>query len=206
MVSSQSIYEKDPKAYYGEARTPTQNQQGYSITPRIYSAEANSRYENKAIYQKDQAAYYGNGEQYKVITNAPIDKIAIPIEMKDMTYTFPDPKNIRVLEQTLNKINGKEDINSVSMTGKYMKDPVAYYDPTLVDKAEKTANIVETIINMKKDLTYEGPVFTEENYSLKTKIQNIKNANKEDVNELIANSYYYDVNRNRKFFQIFIFF
>jgi hypothetical protein len=34
---------------------------------------------------------------------------------------------------------------------------------------------------------------------LKTKVQNIMNANKEDVNELIAHNYFYDVNRNRNF-------
>lgn len=202
MVSSQSIYEKDQRAYYGEAPKATVNaQNGYSITPKIYSnsADANSRYENTNIYKNDQAPYYGTGEQYKLITNAQTDKVRVPIEMKDMTYTFPDPKNIRLLEQTLTKINGKEDINSVSATGKYVKDSAAYYDPTLYDKAEKTATIVETISNMKKDLTYDGPVFTEQNYPLKTKIQNIKNANKEDVNDLIAQNYYYDVDRNRNF-------
>lgn len=199
MLSSQSIYEKDTKAYYGEAPKPAANSQGYTVTPRVYSPEGNSRYENKNIYKLDQGPYYGTGEDYKVITNSPKSKLRVPIEMKDMTYTFPDPKNIRALEQTLNKINEREDINRVSLTGKYMKDPVAYYDPTLNEKATKSAEIVETISNMKKDLTYDGPVFTEENFLVKTKIQNIKNANKEDVNSLIANNYYYEVNRNSNY-------
>lgn len=202
MLSSQSIYEKDPKAYYGEAREAPSNPQGFSVSPKIYSPEALSRYENKNIYKNDQVPYYGSGEEFKMISNKPRNKLTVPIEMKDITYTFPDPKNIKALEQTLNEINGKENINSVSITGKYMKDPVAYYDPTLLDKAEKTATIVETISNMKKDLTFDGPIFTEENYPMITKVQNIKNSNKEDVNQLIANNYYYDVNRNRNFFSL----
>jgi len=202
ILSSSSINEKDPKPYYGGSpkvgEYQHQGSNSYNVIPKILSPEASSRYLNKNIYKNDKAPYYGVAEQFKVIMNHPKDKLAVPIEMKDMTYTFPDPANIRILEQTLSKINGKEDINIVAATGKYMKDPTAYYDPTLYDKAEKSAVIVETINNMKKDLTYDGPVFTEENYPLRSKIQNVNNANKEDVNELIANNYYYDVNRNRK--------
>lgn len=192
-----TIYDKDPQAYYGIVSQPNKaTEQAYTVTPK--SADANSRYQNKVIYQKDQKPYYGNDRDFKVLSNAPTDKVAVPIEMKDITYTFPDVKNIRTLEQKLNQINAKESINSVSLSGKYMKDSTAYYDPTLNDKAAKTATIVETINNMKKDLTYDGPVFTEENFPVKTKIQNIANASKEATNNLISDSYFYDVNRNRK--------
>lgn len=192
-----TVYDKDKKAYYGDISQPQNTaSQGYTVTPK--SADANSRYLNKVIYQKDQKPYYGNDREFKVLSNAPTDKVAVPIEMKDMTYTFPDQKNIKTLEQKLTEINSKESLNSISLTGKYMKDPNAYYDPTLPEKAAKTATIVETINTMKKDLTYDGPVFTEENFPVKTKIQNIANASKEATNNLIADSYHYDVNRNRK--------
>ena len=75
-----------------------------------------------------------------------------------------------------------------------MKDPTAYYDPTTYDKAVKSATIVETIENMKKEMktmNTGGPVFTEENFPVKTKIQNIKNASREDTNNMIADSYYF---------------
>ncbi len=191
-----TIYDKDSKAYYGDVtQTKSAPQTGYTVTPK--SADAYSRYQNKVIYQKDQKPYYGNDRDFKVISNAPTDKLSIPIELKDVTNTFPNEKNIRALEQKLSQINTKESLNSISLSGKYMKDPTAYYDPTLVDKAAKTATIVETLQEMKKGLTYEGPVFTEENFPVKTKVQNIANASKETSNNLIADSYYYDVNRNR---------
>jgi hypothetical protein len=190
-----SIYNKDPKAYYGHISQPKLDQ-AYNLIPK--SSDANSRYQNKVIYQKDQKPYYGNDRDFKLISNAPTDKISVPIEIKDIIYTFPNEKNISTLEQKLIKINAKESLNSISMSGKYMKDPNAYYDPTLNDKAAETANIVETINNMKKELTYDGPIFTEENFPVKTKVQNIANASKEATNKFIADSYHYDVNKNRK--------
>lgn len=202
MVSSQQIYSKDQKAYYGDvSQNLNKDLTNYNVIPKTFS-DANSRYQNKNIYKKDQQPYYGTGEQFKVISNAPTDKVAVPIEMKELTYTFPDEKNIKTLENTLNNINGKESLNSISLSGKYMKDPNAYYDPTLYDKKMKSSIIIETINNMKEDLKNDikstGQVFTEENFPIKTKIQNLANANKEDTNNMIAESYYYDVNKNSK--------
>jgi len=190
-----SIYNKDPKAYYGHISQP-KSDQAYNLIAK--SSDANGRYQNKVIYQKDQKPYYGNDRDFKLISNAPTDKISVPIEIKDIIYTFPNEKNISTLEQKLIKINAKESLNSISMSGKYMKDPNAYYDPTLYNKAAETANIVETINIMKKELTYDGPIFTEENFPVKTKVQNIANASKEATNKFIADSYHYDINRNRK--------
>jgi hypothetical protein len=45
-------------------------------------------------------------------------------------------------------------------------------------------------INENKKLS--GPVFTEENFAVKTKIQNYSNLNREATNDMIAKSYYYD--------------
>ena len=199
-----TVYDKDQKAYYGDVSEPNKaSGQGYTVTPR--SADANSRYQNKVIYQKDQKPYYGSDRDFKVLSNAPTDKVAVPIELKDTTYTFPNENNIKTLEQKLIQINSKESLNSISLSGKYVKDAGAYYDPTLSDKAAKTATIVETINNMKKDLPDDGPVFTEENFPVKTKIQNIANASKEASNSLIADSYFYDVNRHRICLNLFIF-
>jgi hypothetical protein len=197
-----TIYDKDPKPYYGNVSNNLA-QSGYTVTPKTFES-ANTRYLNKSIYQKDQNAYYGNSDSFKVLSNAPKDRVAVPIELKELTYTYPDEKNIQILENNLKTLTGKESLNSISLTGKYMRDPSAYYDPTLDEKRMKAAQIVQTIEDMrneiKKDIKLTGPVFTEENFHVKTKIQNIVNANKEDANKFIADSYYYDPNAKQSKF------
>lgn len=208
MVTGQQIYANDPKPYYGGASQTTPSHNESFLTPKIFS-DAKSRYENKNVYKKDQRPYYGVSEEFKVITNAPTDKVKVPIKLKDLTYSFADNKNIKYLENSLEKLNGRDSVNSISLSGKYMKDPKPYYDAGAYDRAVKSAKIVETIKNFKEDLKNEisnGQVFVEENFPVKTKIQNIANANKEDVNLFIANSYYYDVNRNSKVFIIYLLF
>lgn len=199
------VYPNDPKPYYGGQTQEVFQNKKFTLTPKNF-ADANSRYENKNIYKKDQRPYYGIGEEFKIISNAPNDKVAVPIELKELTYTFADNKNIKSLEQSLEKINGKESLNNISTSGKYMKDPRPYYDAGAYDRAVKTNKIIETIKNFKEDLknTSNQPVFTEENFPVKTKVQNIINASKEDSNNLIANSYYYDVNRKSKFYSIIL--
>jgi hypothetical protein len=202
MVSSEKIYSKDQKAYYGDvSKNTNMDSTKYNIFPKTY-LDPKNRYGNNQIYQNDQQPYYGSGHNFKVISNVPKDKIIVPIELKELTYTFADDKNIKSLEDTIHKINGRESLDSISLSGKYMRDPVAYYDPSLQEKKMKSAKILETINKLKEDLNNDiklnGQVFTEENFSIKTKIQNLANANKEKTNELIADSYYYDVNRNCK--------
>jgi hypothetical protein len=46
--------------------------------------------------------------------------------------------------------------------------------------------------NEIRDKSLQGPVFTEENFRVNTRIQNYKNYFREGSNELIKNSYYYD--------------
>jgi len=46
--------------------------------------------------------------------------------------------------------------------------------------------------NEIRNKNLQGPVFTEENFTVKTKIQNYPNLNREATNEFIKNSYYYD--------------
>jgi len=198
-MPSQGIYDKDSKPYYGGDSLTQTNNSGYTVIPKIFT-EANNRYGKNNIYQKDQQPYYGTGEPFKVISNAPTDRIPVAIEMKDLTQTFPDQNNIRILENALNQINAKESLNSISMTGKYMKDAKPYYDPTTEEKAMKSAAIIESINRMKAEMTYDGPVFTEENFPVKTKVQNYANFNKEDTNEFIANSYHYPVDLNSNYF------
>lgn len=193
-MTNAKVYEADTKPYYG-GEVPAAAKDGeFNVSPKIYP-EANNRYLGKDIYKLDQKPYYGTGRDYKVLSNAPQGQKHVPIELNDLKNTFPDPKNIKVLEKELKKITEKESLNSVSMSGKYIPDPAPYYDPSAEEKAMKAAQITNTINNMRVELSKEnqkGPVFTEENFKVKTKIQNYANLNREATNEFIKNSYYYD--------------
>jgi hypothetical protein len=188
------IYENDTKAYYG-GDSPVAANSGNNVTQRDFS-EANSRYADKGIYSLDQAPYYGTGQDYKVLSSTPNDKINVSVELKELTDTYADEKNIKILENNLKNLTQKESLNSVSLSGKYIKDSAPYYDPSADEKNTKASQIAQTIENMKSEInenkSKQGPVFTEENFSVKTKIQNYANLNRESTNDFIANSYYYD--------------
>merc|ERR1719362_112973 len=102
-------------------------------------------------------------------------------------------KNIKILEKELEKVTKKESLNSISLSGKYIPDAAPYYDPSAAEKSTKAADISQKIADMIYELTKEkGPVFTEENFKVKTKIQNYANLNREATNEFIKKSYYYE--------------
>ena len=154
--------------------------------------EANDRYKGKDIYQMDQRPYYGVDDEYKKLSNRPKGMIPVSIDLKDLKNTFPDKKNIQILEDELKNIKEKESLNSITLSGKYFNDPAPYYDPTASEKAEKIEEISNTIEDMKNELNKnENPeIFTEENFKVTTKIQNYSNSNRESTNEFIKNSYY----------------
>lgn len=193
-MTGAKIYPKDSKAYYGGEVVAESNDDNKYISPKIYS-EANNRYLGKSIYSLDQKPYYGTGVDYRVITNNPPGMNQIPIEFDDLKNTFPDPKNIRILENELKRLTETESLNSISLSGKYFKDPAPYYDPSADEKRAKIAKITQLIANMKYELSKDnqkGPIFTEENFKVKTKIQNYANLNRENTNQFIKNSYYYE--------------
>merc|ERR1711957_227517 len=153
----------------------------------------NSRYLGKDIYKPDQKPYYGTGVDYKVLSNMPKGMKSVPIELNDLKNTYADPKNIKILEHELERVTKKESLNSISLSGKYIPDAAPYYDPSAAEKRVKAEDISQKIANMKYELTKEkGPVFTEENFKVQTKIQNYANLNREATNEFIKKSYYYE--------------
>lgn len=192
-MTGAKVYEKDPAPYYGGEEKPAAAPSN-NVTPKNFP-EANNRYLGKSIYSLDQAPYYGTGQDYKVLSNTPKDKVNVAIEIKELTDTYADEKNINILQNKLQKLTEKESLNSVSLSGKYIKDPAPYYDPSAEEKSQKASQISQTIENMQNEIrnkNLQGPVFTEENFTVKTKIQNYNNLNREGTNELIRNSYYYD--------------
>jgi len=198
-MTNANLYEKDSRPYYGGE--PAASKTGeYNVSPKIYP-EANNRYLGKSIYSLDQKPYYGTGRDYKVLSNAPVGMKSVPIELNELKNTFADPKNIKILENDLQKITAKESLNSIALSGKYFKDPAPYYDPSAEEKARKVADISQKISNMRYELSQDqkGPVFTEENFKVKTKIQNYANLNREATNEFIKKSYYYEpISKNPK--------
>ena len=206
-MTGAKIYEKDTKPYYGGDSPVAAN--GGNNAPRDFS-EANSRYADKSIYSLDQEPYYGTGRDYKVLSNTPNDKINVSVELKELTDTYADEKNIKILENNLQKLTEKESLNSVSLSGKYIKDSAPYYDPSADEKNTKASQIAQTIENMKSEINenkkLQGPVFTEENFSVKTKIQNYANLNREATNDFITNSYYYDAKGKEGIYFLFFLF
>jgi len=196
--SHTKVYEKDTRAYYGEEEKPVEVDA--RLTPAPKQSAANNRYLNKNIYMLDQAPYYGTGRDYKTLSNTPKDSINVGIEIKELTDTYADEKNINILQTKLQKMTEKESLNTIAMSGKYFKDPAPYYDPAAEEHREKIQNTKDIIENMQNQLTnknLQGPVFTEENFTIKTKIQNYANLNREATNEMIKNSYYYNANKGQ---------
>ncbi len=192
------VYNKDEKAYYPysapESRTAT-------LPPT--SPEAKMRYGNSNVYPLDQKPYYGPNGDYRVIVDMPNDKVAVPIEFGDLSQTHADETNLRKMQSQLENLNRQENINSVSESGKYLKDPRAYFDPTAPEKAMLKAQLAERIENMKQELLNPAiPKLELENVASKLKVQNYPNKNKEETNELIANSYYYPIQKDQKGFDL----
>lgn len=198
MVDSMKMYEKDQQAYYNayslgaSANKKTQNEINENN-----SKDAYERYLKKVVYQKDQRPYYSPTPEYQVFSNAPKDKVITPIELKDdLLNTASTYENLRSLEKNLFELNKKEDINSVSLSGKYIRDPEPYYDAGALDRNDKKEVISQAIEKIKEGLLDKTVEYVEENYKVETKIQNSQNANKENTNAMIKESYYYEPKGN----------
>lgn len=194
MVDTMKLYEKDQKAYYNAySLSSNTNKKSTNEINEKNSKDAYDRYLNKVIYQKDQRPYYSPTPEYQVFSNAPKDKIVTPIELKDeLLDTASTYENLRNLEKNFVALNKKEDINSVSLSGKYVKDSEPYYDAGAQGRNEKKQVIAQAIEKIKEALIDKTVDYVEENFKVKTKIQNYQNANKENTNEMIKESYYYE--------------
>lgn len=199
MVSSMKVYEKDQQAYYNaHSLGAAANKNSKNEINEKNSKDAYSRYLNKVIYQKDQRPYYSPTPDYQVFSNAPKDRIVTPIELKDdLLSTVSTYENLRNLEKNLHSLDKKEDINSVSLSGKYMKDPEPYYDAGALGRNEQKQIISQAIEKVKEGLIDNTVDYVEENYKISTKIQNYQNANKENTNAMISESYYYTPKGNQ---------
>ena len=197
-----TVYEKDPNAYYPYDNP---NIQRTVSTPRV-NPEAKMRYGSNSVYQLDQKPYYGSNGDYRVVYDMPQDKLAVPIEFGDLTRTHANESNIKKLETELNNLNQGENVTNAALTGKYIKDSTAYYDPTLHEKIHKKIQLVQTIKEMKEALLHPNKpviqtVLEPKKYG-PPKVQNFVNKNKEETNNFINRSYYYPIQKDKNGFDV----
>ncbi len=204
MVDSMKLYEKDKKAYYNAySLSATTNRKQTNEINEKNSKDAYQRYLNKVIYKKDPRPYYSPTPEYQLFSNAPKDIIVTPIEFRDdLLNTAATYDNLRKLQKNFVALNKKEDINSVSLSGKYVKDPEPYYDAGAQGRIEKKQVLAQAIENIKQGLIDKTVDYVEENFKVKTKIQNYQNANKENTNSMISESYYYQPKGHYNFYSL----
>jgi hypothetical protein len=124
--------------------------------------------------------------------------------MQDLSYIYDIKENEIKLEKEITNINKSFVKESVDV---YNRDPKPYYDPTLNFKEEKKSNLISALEKVKKDLYKNQPIFSEENFSVKQKIQNLKNLNNENNNKFIRENYWtenkiFDRKKKINFFKI----
>lgn len=113
-----------------------------------------------------------------------------------MINTFASEKNINEIENNLKAVEKEESLNSISLSGKYMKDPKPYYDASKFDKNNKKVTIVESLEKLRKELINTGPVLRQENFPFTNIIQNIQNSYEGETNDLTSDSNFIPVNLN----------
>ncbi len=161
----------------------------------LNNESAYDRYTNRNIYYEDNPTYYGPDTENNIIGNnhIPKDKVIVSIEMRDdILTTFPSFENLKVLKNKFDELNHRKSIKNILLTGKYQRDPEAYYDPGRENREIEKLNILKNIQKVEEGLIDKNITYETENYYNKTKIQNSLNGYKEHFNEMIAESYYYN--------------
>mmetsp|Transcript_23149 Transcript_23149/g.24087 ORF Transcript_23149/g.24087 Transcript_23149/m.24087 type:complete len:427 (+) Transcript_23149:1-1281(+) len=182
--TSKNKYAKDPEAYYPYV-DPTKHQT---------QTMDQTRMDRNPVYELDKKAYYNPTGLFKVVPNKKIGK-EIPIVMGDLDTSFPTEKNLDNLKGQLNSIRQQDnmDLNTASMKGIYVKDPHAYYDPTIEDTVNTVKDIHSKIMNMEFSLNndagrrIQARIGTEK---IHPQIQNQTNRDAEERNRIIGENYY----------------
>lgn len=135
------IYGKDPDQYYPIV-DPNQK-------PNLPPRGPTSR--KPAPYVLDPWPYYTPIPGR--ILNAPENK-KVPIQMQDLTSTFPSPDNIRKMQQELSGIATKQamEISDSTRRGIYYPDPRPYYDSSLADTKSRVDFLKNSIVNMANEV------------------------------------------------------
>jgi hypothetical protein len=148
-------------------------------------------------YPNDPIPYYGADYIKKFQSNLARDNLVVPVDLRDVSKTFPSPKNVRLLEAKLKSLIGCNQPNCDS-PGVYDYDKRAYYDPTQLDTQNNIEYIKHTIDEMNASMrqSYQPDLMFVKD-SLRPRIQNQKNSEREASNKFVADSYFYPVDRNK---------
>lgn len=196
---NKKVYEKDSRPYYGKDILDNINKNIDYVT--VSSNKPKQKYDN--IYPNDRMPYYGpinnENQSIKFLNNGPKDKFLTPIEIKDLSDIIDSEENKKRLEKEIVDINNSYDVNRDEV---YRRDPRAYYDPSMKSKEQRKEVLKGAIDQISKDLILQQPEFTEENFKVKTNLQNYNNLNLEKDNKYIIDNYWSETkeNENSKFY------
>ena len=192
---STELYAKDKSAYY-----PFVNpDKGPTLAPKVDIPV----YDRPPKYEKDQNAYYNPVGPFKII---PLVKIGteVPIVLDTLKDKFPSQQNVKDLTQELKSIKARDDIaqdiNAIYQKGIYLKDPKAYYDPTVEDTVETVNKITQTIDTMNKELNKNlKDEVTAQLGTIKIhpEVQNSMNAERETRSLMVKENYYTEVTKDK---------
>lgn len=158
-------------------------------------------------YEKDPYPYYGpqNDRPIKIPGNYKDDKFLTPIEIRDLSLLEDSDANKNRLKEEIKKIETED--NKVYNENYYFRDTKPYYDPTAEYKEKRKEQLTEALDKVTKDLNKDQPIFSEENFTLRSKFQNYMNWNKEKNNNYIKNNFWTDAKGfDSNFFNIFYYF
>lgn len=192
LMRNGEVYSKDSNAYY-----PYVKEKNLFIGP---PPPKRRNYPN-SVYPLDQKPYYGPSDPYRLILNMPKDRVAVPIQLGDLTKTHASETNLKRMENELAMMDAPEPWVNINKSGTYLRDPKPYYDPTVPEKEMYKTKLKESIENMREDLLHPNLPDLSKSFkriNASPMIQNYVNSNKEETNELIANSYYYPIKKDGK--------
>lgn len=148
-------------------------------------------------YSNDPNPYYGADYIKKFQPIYARDSMIVPVDLRDVSKTFPTTKNLRMLEARLKFLlncPGKRNCD----VGVYEYDKNAYYDPTEGNRLREIELLRRKINEMNESLrnNYQPDLMFEKE-SFRPKIQNPQNSDREVTNKFVAESYFYPVNRTK---------
>lgn len=170
-TNGNSIYSKDPEAYYPYIDEAKQD--------KGFKEPVNKVEKQAAMYPLDKNPYYSPLGQYKVLPYETPGK-STPVTMSDLDKVAASPENLLYLKKQLSAINLRENLNAqeISSKGIYYGDSRPYYDPTIEDTITEVKDLQNKINDMEDNLKRKSENKLDlkfETFTIKPQVQNIQN-------------------------------
>lgn len=202
MIVNEDFPESQPASTYDQSS----NAEYYPSTrldERTAELERNARNAIKSRrdavkeYPSDPYPYYGADYIKKFQPIYARDSRIVPVDLRDVSKTFPTTKNLRILEARLNFLLNCPGNRNCDV-GEYEYDKRAYYDPTEGNRLREIEFLKRKIIDINESLRNNfQPDLVYEKESFRPKIQNPNNSDREVTNKFVAESYFYPVNKTK---------